>query len=121
MRDLMIKTGILSLRNIISYKIIGNTIAETIREHILDLDVIIPALTTNHNIHCINNILFDMISTAILLYILAYNIQRESSTTTTKIQRLENMTEDSSSLRRVIEKTVWILFYILTKNIENAI
>ena len=118
MRDLMIKTGILSLRNIISYKIIGNTISETIRTQLVDIDVIIPALTTNHNIHCINNILFDMISTAILLYILADNINREPQTAA-KIQRLDHIVE-TSSLRRVIEKTVWILFYILTKNIENA-
>ena len=116
MRDLMIKTGILSLRNIISYKIIGNTISETIRSQLVDIDVIIPTLTTNHNIHCINNILFDIISTAILLYILADNITRESPP---KIQRLDHIVE-TSSLRRVIEKTVWILFYILTKNIENA-
>jgi hypothetical protein len=119
MRYLLIKTGILSLRNIISYKIIGNTISETIRTQILDLDIIIPALTTNHNIHCINNIVFDLTSTAILLYILADNIKRDLPTTT-KIQRLDNIV-DVHSLRRVIEKTMWILFYILTKNIENAI
>lgn len=118
MRDLMIKTGILSLRNMISYKIIGNTIAETIRTQLVDIDVIIPALTANHNIHCINSILFDMISTSILLYILADNIKREPQTTT-KIKRLDHIVE-TGSLRRVIEKTVWILFYILTKNIENA-
>ena len=112
----MIKTGILSLRNIISYKIIGNTISETIRSQLVDIDVIIPVLTTNHNIHCMNNILFDIISTAILLYILADNIKREPQT---QIQRLDHIVE-TSSLRRVIEKTVWILFYILTKNIENA-
>ena len=102
----------------ISYKIIGNTIAETVRRELVDIDVLIPALTTNHNIHCINSILFDMTSTAILLYILADNIKRESQTTT-KIQRLDHIV-DMSSLRRVIEKTIWILFYILTKNIENA-
>jgi len=118
MRDLMIKTGILSLRNMLSYKIIGNTISETVRRELVDIDVLIPALTTNHNIHCINSILFDMTSTAILLYILADNITREPQTIT-KIQRLDHIV-DMSSLRRVIEKTVWILFYILTKNIENA-
>ena len=115
MRDLLIKTGLLNLRNIISYKIIGNTISETIRTQILDIDVIIPAITTNHNIHCINNILIDMTSTAILLYILARNTTGEPNTT----ERLDHIVE-TSALRRVIEKTVWILFYILTKNIENA-
>lgn len=118
MRDVLIKTGILSLRNIISYKIIGNTISETIRTQILDLDVIIPAITTNHNIHCINNIIFDMTSTAILLYVLADNIKKELPAT--KINRLDDIVE-TSGLRLVIEKTVWILFYIITKNIENAI
>jgi hypothetical protein len=119
MRDVLIKTGLLSLRNIISYKIIGNTISETIRTQILDIDVIIPAITTNHNIHCINNIILDIIFTAILLYILADNIKRDLPTTT-KINRLDHIVE-TSALRRIIEKTLWILFYILTKNIENAI
>jgi len=115
MRDLLIKTGILSLRNIISYKIIVNTISETIRTQILDIDVIIPVITTNHNIHCINSILFDMTSTAILLYLLADTIKGEPNTT----ERLDHIVE-TSSVRRVIQKTIWILFYILMKNIENA-
>lgn len=115
MHDILVRTGLLSLRNIVSYRIIGNTITETLREHVLDIDFIIP-LIQNHNFHCINCIVYDALSTYMLMYILSQHVSGELDT----IKRFDKIT-NLAKLRRLVGKMLWVILFVLTKRVENAI
>jgi hypothetical protein len=119
MYDLIAKTGLLSLRNLMTYRMIGNTITEKIGERILDVDFIIPIINNNHNLHCLSCITYDILSTAMLIYILSYHASREPIT----IKRLETVEkfETLTKMRKLIGKTMWVILFVLTKNVENAI
>jgi hypothetical protein len=115
MYDILVKTGLLSLRNIISYRIIGNTITETLREHVMDIDFIIPMIQ-NHNFHCISCIAYDALSTSMLMYILSQHVSGELDS----IKRFDKIT-NLAKLRRLVGKTLWVILFVLTKRVENAI
>jgi len=116
MYDLITKTGIFSLRNMISYRIIGSTITEKIGENVLGLDYLIPLFRNTGNIHCISCISYDVISTAILIYIISFHVSGEP-TTIKKFDKVQKL----GKLRKFVEKTLWIILFVLTKNLENAI
>jgi len=116
MYDLITKTGIFSLRNIVSYRVIGTTVTEKIGEHILDLDFILPLIRNNHNLHCLSCITYDILSTSILLYVLSYNASGELHTTK-RLEKLGQLTK----LRTLVGKALWVILFVLTKNVENAI
>lgn len=115
MHEILVRSGLLSLRNIVSYRIIGNTVTETIREHILDVDFIIPMIQ-NHNFHCISCIAYDALSTSILMYILSQHATGEVDT----IKRLDKIT-NLAKLRKMVGKMLWVILFVLTKRVENAI
>jgi len=116
MHELITKSGIFSLRNMLSYRVIGTTITEKLGEHVLDYDFIIPLIRNNHNLHCLSCITYDVLSTSILIYILSYHFSGEHIT----IKRLEQV-ETLARLRKMVGKALWVILFILTKNIENAI
>lgn len=116
MYDVIAKTGLFSLRNMVSYRVIGATVTEKIGEHVLDLDFILPMINNNHNLHCLSCITYDILSTSILLYVLSYHVSGELNT----IKRLEKV-EQLAKLRKLVGKTLWVIFFVLTKNVENAI
>jgi hypothetical protein len=118
MYDIITKTGLLSLRNIMTYRMIGNTITEKIGEQVLDLDFILPLLRNNHNLHCLSCITYDILSTSILIYVLSYHASREPDT----IKRLEKVEkfETLTKWRRHISKILWVIIYVLTKNVEHT-
>lgn len=106
-----------SLRNLISYRVIGSTIAGKIGENVLDLEFAMNSISSsNGNLHCISCITYDFISTAILVYAISIHISGEND----KIRRLENV-EYFGKLSRFVKKTVWIILFVLTKHVENAI
>jgi hypothetical protein len=115
MYDLISKTGILSLRNLMAYRLIGNTITEKIGEQVLDIDYIIPLIKNNHNLHCISCITYDILSTSLLIYALSYHASREP-TTIKKIEKIERYAE----LRKLVGKMLWVILFVLTKNVEHA-
>jgi hypothetical protein len=119
MYDLIAKTGLLSLRNLMTYRMIGNTITEKIGEHVLDTDFIIPFIRNNHNLQCLSCITYDIISTSMLIYVLSYHASREPIT----IKRLEKVErlEKIKKWRKTIGTIVWVILFVLTKNLENAI
>lgn len=116
MHELITKSGIFSARNIISYRIIGTTIREKLGEYVLDFDFIIPLIRNNHNLQCLSCITYDILSTSILIYILSYHISGEPQT----IKRLEKV-ENFYKLRKIVGKALWIILFVLTKNVDNAI
>lgn len=116
MYDLITKTGLFSLRNMVSYRVIGTTITEKIGERVLDIDFIIPIINNNHNLHCLSCITYDILSTSILLYVLSYHASGELNT----IKRLEELGQ-LTKLRKLVGKTLWVILFVLTKNVENAI
>jgi hypothetical protein len=111
-----------SLRNLISYRVIGSTIAGKVGEHVLDLEFVMNSIKissssiSSGNLHCISCITYEFMSTVILVYAISIHISGEDNT----IKRLENV-EYFSKLRRFVEKTVWIILFVLTKHVENAI
>jgi hypothetical protein len=115
MYDLISKTGIFSLRNLMAYRLIGNTITEKIGEQVLDIDYIIPLIKNNHNLHCISCITYDILSTSLLIYALSYHTSREP-TTIKKIEKIERYAE----LRKLVGKMLWVILFVLTKNVEHA-
>lgn len=118
MHDIITKTGLFSLRNMVSYRIIGSTIADKLGKHVLDLEFIVKSFRNSGNLHCISCITYDFISTAILAYAISFHFSGEGDT----IKRLDRIKPlGSSKLRKFVEKTIWIILYILTKNMENAI
>ena len=118
MYDLIAKTGLLSLRNLMTYRMIGNTITEKIGEHVLDVDFIIPLIRNNHNFQCFSCITYDILSTSMLIYILSYQSSREPIT----IKRLETVEkfETLTKWRKIIGKTLWVILFVLTKNVEHT-
>jgi hypothetical protein len=115
MNEIITRTGIFSLRNMLTYRVIGSTITEKIREHLLDLQFISPVIN-NSNIHCISCITYDIFSSSMLLYVLSFHISGELNT----MKRLEKY-QKLGNMRTFLSKTLWILVFVLTKNIENAI
>jgi len=118
MLDIISRTGIFSLRNLMAYRMIGTTITEKIGEHVLDVDFIVPLIENNHNLHCVSCITYDILSTAILMYVLSYHVSREP-TTIKKLEKVEKL-ESFAKMRKIIGKTLWVILFVLTKNIENA-
>lgn len=121
MYNIITRTGLFSLRNLISYRVIGSTIVGKIGENVIDLEFVMRSLKNSNNIqignlHCISCITYEFISTAILIYAVSIQVSGENNT----IKRLENI-ESLGTLRRFVEKFVWIIFFVLTKNMENAI
>jgi hypothetical protein len=116
MYNFISKTGLFSLRNLISYRIIGGTITEKIGEQLLDFNVLAPFIRSNINLHCLSCISYDILSTSILVYILTYNISGKLSS----VKRFDKV-EELSTLRKTVEKIVWIILFVITKNVENAI
>jgi hypothetical protein len=117
MYNIITRTGLFSLRNLISYRVIGSTIVGKIREQMIDLEFIMRHIRSSSiNLHCINCITYDFISTAIIVYAFSIYISGEDNT----LKRFENL-EHLGKLRRFVEKTIWIILFVLTKNLENAI
>jgi len=116
MYDLITKSGIFSLRNMLSYRVIGTTITEKLGEHVLDYDFIIPLIRNNHNVHCLSCITYDILSTSMLIYILSYHFSGDHMI----IKRLEQV-ETLARLRKKVGKFIWVILFVLTKNVENAI
>ena len=116
MYEVISKTGLFSLRNMVSYRIIGTTVTEKIGEHVLDLDFILPMINNNHNLHCLSCITYDILSTSILIYVLSYHLSVDLPT----IKRLEKV-EQLAKLRKLVGKALWVILFVLTKNVENAI
>ena len=116
MYDVIAKTGIFSLRNLLSYRMIGTTVSEKLREHVLDLDFIIPLIRNDHNLHCLSCITYDILSTSILIYVITYQASGEITT----INRLAKV-EKLANLRKLVGKALWVILFVLTKNVENAI
>ena len=115
MNELITRTGIFSMRNMLAYRVIGTTIQEKIVEHLLDLQFIAPIIN-KRNIHCLSCVLYDVLSSSLLLYILSFHISGELHT----VKRLEKY-KQLGEMRMFLSKTWWILLFVLTKNIENAI
>lgn len=115
MIDIIVKTKLFSLRNLIAYRLIGNTITEKIGEQVLDADFIVSLVKHNHNVHCISCLTYDIFSTAMLIYALSYHTSREPTT----IKKLEKV-EKLHNLRKLTSSTLWIILFVLTKYVENA-
>jgi len=118
MYDLISKTGIFSLRNLMTYRFIGTTITEKIGEQVLDIDYIVPLIKNNHNLHCISCITYDILSTSLLIYALSYHVSQEP-TTIKKLEKIEKL-EQLASLRKIVGKMLWVVLFVLTKNVEHA-
>jgi hypothetical protein len=95
---------------------IGTTVSEKLREHVLDLDFIIPLIRNDHNLHCLSCITYDILSTSILIYVITYQASGEITT----INRLAKV-EKLANLRKLVGKALWVILFVLTKNVENAI
>jgi hypothetical protein len=115
MYDIISKTGIFSLRNLMTYRLIGTTITEKIGEQVLDIDYIVPLIKNNHNLHCISCITYDILSTSLLIYVVSYYASREP-TTIKKIEKIESY----ASLKKLVGRTLWIILFIFTKNVEHS-
>uniref|UniRef100_A0A6C0K0L1 Uncharacterized protein n=1 Tax=viral metagenome TaxID=1070528 RepID=A0A6C0K0L1_9ZZZZ len=115
MYDIISKTGLLSLRNLMTYRIIGTTVTEKIGEHVLDMDFIMQLINNRHNLQCLSCITYDILSTSILIYVLSYHFSGEP-TTIKKLEKVENL----AKLRKLVGKTLWVILFVLTKNVENA-
>ena len=118
MHDILSRTGIFSLRNLMAYRVIGSTITEKLGEQLTDIDFIVPVIggfMNPNNLHCLSCISYDILSTALLAYIISFHYKKEVDTLN-RIEKLEGL----AKLRKIVGKSLWIILFILTKNVEHA-
>ena len=115
MYDLLAKSGIVNVRNILTYRIIGSTIAEKIGENVLDAEYIISFIQNTHDFHCISCITYDILSSSLLVYALSYYIS-QTPVVSKKLEKIEKF----SQLKKQVGKTIWVLLFVLSKYVETA-
>jgi hypothetical protein len=99
----------------LTYRIIGSAVTEQIGDLVLDIKFV-SNIFSHSNLQCISCITYDVFSSAILLYILSFHISGEPNT----VKRFETVAE-LGTLKKYLSKALWIILFVLTKNVENAI
>jgi hypothetical protein len=101
-----------SIRNILYYRVVGSTILEKISIQYVQENVITPV---NHSLdfHCYSCLISDFLFTSIIIYTLTMRFNREQ----TKINNISTF----SDVKTKVEQILWIIFFILTKNVQSAV